>query len=179
VDFETEPFGHTAIGATGKTCFGACIAFKHITCFTGRPNVFTSKVTDSSVLLGGTTNARVTEKTDGGYVPRVPAPVVGETGGVAGPAPTITGTFDTDFGVLTLTARDGSYTVNNGHVTIEHIYGDFMDGTWSQSTSAQQCSDGTYRGRFHFKFTNDGFAGSYGYCDGPINAGRWNGTRRR
>jgi hypothetical protein len=105
-------------------------------------------------------------------------PVVGEPGGFAGPAPTMTGTFDTDFGVLVLTSRDGMYSVSNGRVTIEHIYGDFMDGSWTQSKSEQQCTDGTYRGHFHFRFTSKGFTGSYGYCDGPANAGRWNGTQR-
>jgi hypothetical protein len=105
-------------------------------------------------------------------------PVVGEPGGFAGPAPTMAATFDTDFGVLTLTAKDGTYSVNNGHVTVDHIYGDFMDGAWTQSTAAQQCSDGTYHGRFHFRFDARGFTGSYGYCDGQVNAGQWNGTRR-
>jgi hypothetical protein len=105
-------------------------------------------------------------------------PVVGEPGGFAGPAPTMTGVFDTDFGQLMLTSSDGMYSQKNGHVKITKIYGDFMDGTWTQSEASQQCSDGSYRGTFHFRFTKDGFTGTYGYCDGPANAGPWNGTRR-
>jgi hypothetical protein len=105
-------------------------------------------------------------------------PVVGEPGGFAGPAPTMTGVFDTDFGQLMLTSSDGMYSQKNGHVKITKIYGDFMDGTWSQSVSSQQCDDGSYRGTFHFRFTADGFTGTYGYCDGPTNAGPWNGKRR-
>lgn len=105
-------------------------------------------------------------------------PVIGEPGGFAGPAPTMTGVFDSDFGTLTLGKTDGTYTVKNGRVTILKIAGDFMDGTWAQSSAARQCADGTYRGTFHFHFTKDSFTGSYGYCDGPTNAGQWNGTRR-
>jgi hypothetical protein len=144
------------------------------------------------------TLATVTERPTGGYaaVTKAPnraryvhptekltttpvhGPVIGEPGGFAGPAPPMTGVFDTDFGVLTLTRSDGSYTTSDGRVTITKIYGDFMDGTWTQSTSSQQCVDGSNRGTFHFQFTKDGFTGTYGYCDGPTNAGPWNGKRR-
>jgi len=105
-------------------------------------------------------------------------PAVSEPGGFAGPAPTMTGTFDSDFGALVLTKTDGTYSYKNGRVTITKIYGDFMDGTWSQSESGQRCPDGAYRGTFHFQFTKTGFTGHYGYCDGQANAGPWNGTRR-
>jgi len=116
---------------------------------------------------------------DGLHVPKPGgAMTVGEPGGFAGPAPAMTGTFDTDFGVLTLNARDGTYAYKNGRVEIAHIYGDFMDGTWSQSESSQRCTDGTFRGKFHFRFTATGFTGSFGLCDGPIGAGQWNGKRR-
>jgi hypothetical protein len=105
-------------------------------------------------------------------------PVVGEPGGFAGPAPTMTGTFGTDFGELILGTKEGNYGASNGSVSVERIYGNFMDGTWRQSQAAQLCADGTYRGHFHFQFNAKGFAGSYGYCDGPVNAGHWNGTRQ-
>lgn len=107
-----------------------------------------------------------------------PGPIIGEPGGIAGLAPPIEGTYDSDFGVLMLTKTDGTYSFKDGRVTLSKIYGDFVDGTWSQSESGQQCSDGSYRGTFHFSFTQDGFTGSYGYCDGPTNAGPWNGKRR-
>jgi len=105
-------------------------------------------------------------------------PIVSEPGGFAGPAPAMTGTFDTDFGVLTLGAREGTYSYKNGRVQIAHIYGDFMDGTWTQSESSQRCADGAYRGKFHFRFNATGFTGSFGVCDGPMGAGQWNGKRR-
>ena len=105
-------------------------------------------------------------------------PRIGEPGGFAGPAPTIAGTYDTDFGVLVLTKIDGTYSYKNGRVTITKIYGDFMDGTWSQSVSSQQCADGTYHGTFQLRFTKDGFTGSFGYCERLPNAGVWNGKRR-
>jgi hypothetical protein len=107
-----------------------------------------------------------------------PPPVISEPGGVAGPAPAMTGAFDTDFGMLTLSRTDGSYSYKDGRVVISKIVGDFMDGTWTQSSSGQECSDGAYRGTFHFRFSRDGFTGSYGYCDGPTSAGPWNGRRR-
>ena len=105
-------------------------------------------------------------------------PPAGEPGGVAGPAPTMTGTFDTDLGVLVLTAAGGTYSTLDGRVTVTNVAGDFMDGTWTTSWSAQRCADGQYRGRFHFRFTQAGFIGTYGLCDGPITAGQWNGKRR-
>lgn len=110
--------------------------------------------------------------------PQQTGPAIGEPGGFAGPAPEMAGAFDSSFGALVLTKTDGTYTYKDGRVTITKIYGDFMDGTWSQSQSGQMCADGTYRGTFHFHFTKDGFTGSYRYCDGTVNAGPWNGTRR-
>jgi hypothetical protein len=107
-----------------------------------------------------------------------PGPIVSEPGGFVGPAPPMTGTFASDFGTLTLTKVDGTYTYKDGRVTITKIYGDFMDGTWSQTQSSQQCSDGTYHGTFRFRFTKSGFTGTYGYCEDPPGAGPWNGTRQ-
>jgi hypothetical protein len=103
---------------------------------------------------------------------------VGEPGGIAAMAPAMTGIFNTDFGELILGANGGTYSVNGGGVHIERIYGDFMDGTWTQATAAQKCSDGTYHGHFRFRFNPRGFTGSYGYCEGAVGAGQWNGTRR-
>lgn len=39
MDFKPEPFFHTGVGTTGKTCYGPdCVAFKEITCRIGRPS---------------------------------------------------------------------------------------------------------------------------------------------
>jgi hypothetical protein len=102
-------------------------------------------------------------------------PVTAEVTQQIGPT---TGTFDTDFGVLVLGTSDGKYSYNNGYVVVTQILGAEMDGTWWQTHSSHQCEDGNYHGHFHFAFTQAGFSGSYGYCDGPANAGPWNGTRR-
>ncbi len=96
----------------------------------------------------------------------------------AQPAAAMTGTFDTDLGVLLLTATGGTYTTLNGHVTVTAVAGDVMDGTWTTSWSTERCADGAYRGRFRFTFTPGGFTGAYGFCDGPLTAGAWNGKRR-
>lgn len=105
-------------------------------------------------------------------------PIMGEPGGFAGPAPAMTGVFDTDFGVLQITKSGGTYGYKNGQLTIAKIFGDFMEGTWTQSGSNQRCSDGAYRGTFRFRFTKEGFTGAFGYCDAPPGSGTWNGKRR-
>lgn len=90
----------------------------------------------------------------------------------------MTGTFDSDFGVLTLSANAGSYAYHDGRVSITALSGAAMDGTWEESSGSHRCADGRYRGRFHFDFSGNGFTGRFGYCDDQPGAGRWNGTRR-
>jgi len=89
-----------------------------------------------------------------------------------------TGTFDTSFGVLTLTNQGGNYSTSGGRVTVTRLDGNIMEGVWEQSSASRRCANGRYYGKFTFTFAADGFAGAYGYCDEPINAGPWNGKRR-
>lgn len=89
----------------------------------------------------------------------------------------ITGTFDSDFGALTLTPEGGSYTHHDGRISVSSHLGPNMEGSWQESTGTHQCADGLYRGRFRFVFTETGFTGHFGYCDGPTDAGNWNGIR--
>ncbi len=98
----------------------------------------------------------------------------------APPQPTaaMTGTFDTNLGVLVLAGNAGTYSILDGRVTVTGVTGDAMDGTWNTSWSAQRCGDGLFRGRFRFTFNAAGFTGAYGFCDGPLTAGAWNGQRR-
>ncbi len=88
------------------------------------------------------------------------------------------GTFDTDFGVLTLTPQGGTYSVNDGHVIVANVSGDVMAGTWTQSRAGHAVRRRHLSRRLHVRFNAQGFVGSYGYCDDPPTAGRWNGTRR-
>ncbi len=241
-EFETEPFGHTAVGTTGQTCFGQfCQAFKKISCLFGFDPVMVDMkhvpvdvleaqragqspvqktvpavrkgwrkktstpapaVKDDAVLLPGARSA-VTDTFDPksrytgvrmerGNVqttaPNVEDDAVLPPGAVvnapsAQPAPpqprsAMTGTFDTDLGVLVLAGNEGTYSTLNGRVTVTGIAGDVMDGTWTTSWSTQRCADGAYRGHFRFTFDPAGFTGAYGFCDGPPTAGVWNGTRR-
>lgn len=90
----------------------------------------------------------------------------------------MTGVFDTDFGVTTLSPGGGSYTNNNGSLATTSINGATMEGTWTQTNSGGQCEDMTHRGRFRVTFTADGFSGLWSYCDKEPNYG-WTGTRRR
>jgi hypothetical protein len=89
----------------------------------------------------------------------------------------MTGDFDSDFGRLSLTPQAGTYAYHDGRVSVSSRQGPNMDGTWQESSGAHKCLDGLYRGRFHFEFTDSGFTGQFGYCDDPVNAGKWNGKR--
>ena len=97
---------------------------------------------------------------------------------VARAASATTRVFDTNFGVFTLTDHDGTYADSDGRVANLKVDGDSMDGTWTQTLSSHRCPDGSYRGSFHLQFTQDGFTGTWGWCDGPLTAGVWNGKRR-
>jgi hypothetical protein len=90
----------------------------------------------------------------------------------------MTGTFDSNFGLLTLSTGGGSYDYYGGQLRVSGISGNVMEGTWTQTRSGRQCPDGLYRGRFRFTFTSSGFSGSFGYCEDEPGAGVWNGTRR-
>jgi hypothetical protein len=89
----------------------------------------------------------------------------------------MTGTFDTSFGQLTVTPKGGTYTVGNGQLRAVTTQCVQMTGIWVQSTSAHQCPNGQYYGKFKFDFTHDSFTGTFGYCDGPLTGGAWNGKR--
>jgi hypothetical protein len=92
----------------------------------------------------------------------------------------MTGTFDNDRNVFTLNRGSGSYLYANGTMTAERIDGTVVEGTWTQSSSGQQCKDGGYHGRFRITFTEDGFSGLFGYCDEPPGApGGFQGRRRK
>lgn len=92
--------------------------------------------------------------------------------------PLMAGTFDTSFGLLQLGPNDGTYSHENGRVTVENTHDNIVEGTWEQNSAGTQCPDGRYRGKFVFAFTSNSFTGFYGYCDDPPTAGAWNGTRR-
>jgi hypothetical protein len=91
----------------------------------------------------------------------------------------MTGTFDTDSGVMQLTPGGGNYTQYDGALTVTTISGATMEGTWRQTNSGGQCPDGSYRGRFAFTFNEAGFSGLWSYCDAEPSKGGWSGTRRR
>ncbi len=90
----------------------------------------------------------------------------------------MTGTFDTSFGLMVLTASGGTYDFKNGRLWISKIDGDVMEGVWEQDQADRQCPDGRYRGRFRFVFSGTGFTGKFGYCDAEPETPGWNGTRR-
>jgi hypothetical protein len=123
-----------------------------------------------------TSGTAIREPAGGGFADAAcPKPIIGDPGIV--PPPPMYGTYETDFGTLTLGGNGGSYSYKSGHVCIAKIVANFMEGTWTQSESGQRCADGTYHGRFRFNFNKDGFTGTYGYCEGAPNAGPWNGRR--
>lgn len=93
------------------------------------------------------------------------------------PPPLMTGTFDTTFGQMTLTPTGGTFTASNGQLRAVTTQCRTMTGIWVQDKSAHQCPNGKFYGKFQFVFTSKQFTGVYGYCDGPITAGTWNGNR--
>ncbi len=88
-----------------------------------------------------------------------------------------TGAFNSTFGAMTLDANGGRYAYSNGRIRIANATANTLAGVWEQDQSSQRCSDGRYWGRFQMQFTQAGFTGSYGYCEGPTTAGPWNGSR--
>jgi hypothetical protein len=96
----------------------------------------------------------------------------------AAPTSSTTGIFDTSFGVLEIRADAGTYTVSDGHVSVQSTHDNIIEGVWEQSSAAKQCPDGRYWGKFVFAFSAKGFTGFYGFCDDAPTAGEWNGTRR-
>lgn len=87
------------------------------------------------------------------------------------------GTFDTPVGTMKFN-RYNPATYSLGRIYVSRIDGAVMEGVWIQQSSGQQCSDGSYAGRFRFQFTLEGFTGLYGYCDAEPSITGWNGTRR-
>jgi hypothetical protein len=95
-------------------------------------------------------------------------------------AVTATGSWKTEWGVMTLVDGQGSYAFNDGRI-YGTLQGDHLLGYWTQSTSGQRCSSalyGTYYwGKIDFAFDQAGnFKGQWSYCEGNW-AGGWSGTR--
>jgi hypothetical protein len=108
----------------------------------------------------------------------------GPTGGGAGTAGNLAGTWDTTFGLATLqqdgAAVRGNYSTD-GRVE-GTLQGNVLDGYWSQAWSQQPCDSeklGTrFWGRLRWTFTdNNSFKGDYGFCEKEPTSS-WNGTRR-
>jgi hypothetical protein len=78
---------------------------------------------------------------------------------------------------MTLDENGGRYAYSNGRIRVTSASGATVSGTWEQDQSSQRCGDGRYWGRFQMQFTPSGFTGAYGYCDGPLTGGPWNGAR--
>ena len=104
------------------------------------------------------------------------------------PALDVTGTWDTDVGPLTLTARGGTVTgsyvlapplVGGGEIEAE-FDGEVLIGTWTADITPEMCgeqrSDTVYWGTFEWNFDGDGFTGTRGFCDGPRDE-PWSGAR--
>ncbi|MEM9608134.1 MAG: hypothetical protein AAGA99_11985 [Actinomycetota bacterium] len=100
----------------------------------------------------------------------------------------VSGTWETDIGELTLTARGGTVTgtyllapprAGGGEIEAE-FDGETLVGTWTEAVTSQICDEarlGTpYWGTFEFSFDGDEFTGSRGLCDGDRDES-WNGAR--
>jgi L-amino acid dehydrogenase len=97
---------------------------------------------------------------------------------------TWTGTWDTDFGEMTLTesggAVSGTYVPEEGRI-VGTIEGETLRGTWSEQPTYQPSLDaGTFA--FTMDSTCQSFSGSWRYGCAPdvtdCRGGGWNGTRR-
>lgn len=95
----------------------------------------------------------------------------------------IGGSYKTSEGNMTLRQNDdrvtGKYTNDNGEIT-GTLYDATLDGFWIEDHSDRRCSSAKngryYWGRISFEFNNNGFSGTWGYCnDSPSRA--WTGTR--
>ena len=83
---------------------------------------------------------------------------------------------------MTIGDGGGTYATDNGRLTFD-IDGRTLTGFWIEDGSARTC-DSARDGSEHWGpivFTFDegytSFAGSWGYCDGDADQGRWSGTR--
>lgn len=89
----------------------------------------------------------------------------------------MTGTFDSDFGVMSFGPGGGSYDYQGGRLAVSSINGNVVQGRWQQTRSGHPCPDGGYWGNFRFQFSERGFSGSYDYC-GTAAGGSWSGRKR-
>jgi hypothetical protein len=107
----------------------------------------------------------------------------GGGGGGAGGGPSyaswMTGTFDSTNGLMQLGPGGGSYANYGGQLSVTRVQGNIMEGTWTQTASGGQCPDGRHRGRFRFDFTENGFTGTWSYCDQEPTRSGFSGTRRK
>lgn len=157
VDFKTRPNAwKTVLPKTDSICSGpTCTGFAEVTCADHQPKPIDRPGTEVHQTPGSR-----------------PSPV-----GTSPDANMMTGTFQTDFGELQLTPAGGTYSYANGRVTATSVHDAIMEGTWEQSKASQACPDGRFWGHFVFSFTPAGFTGFFGYCDGQLTAGPWNGKR--
>lgn len=103
----------------------------------------------------------------------------GQGGGGNQYAAWMTGTFDSSGGLMTLSPGGGRYADRGGQLQVTRIQGNVMEGIWTQTESGGQCADGRYYGKFRFEFREDGFTGTYGYCDKEPTQGGFSGKRRK
>src|SRR3954467_905505 len=91
----------------------------------------------------------------------------------AGAANTFAGTWDSDFGPLTLDAAgSGSYVGSNGGTVSGHVTGNVDEGTWYQPGTPPR--QGTFK--FTLGFDGRSFAGDWHYDTGGCgSACGWNG----
>lgn len=157
VDVKAKPNAwRTIIPSTHAICSGAvCTGLGEVTC---------SKEEPKPIDPAGSVIRQVPDHR--------PSPV-----GTSPNGDMMTGTFQTDFGELHLTPTGGDYSYANGRVTVTSVHDAIMEGTWEQDKASQACSDGRFWGHFVLSFTPSAFTGFFGYCDGPLTAGPWNGKR--
>lgn len=95
----------------------------------------------------------------------------------------ITGSYSTSEGNMTLRQNgdrvSGRYTQDNGEIT--GVLNDMiLDGFWIEDHSDRRCSNSKngryYWGRISYEFTENGFSGTWGYCNEEPSR-KWTGKR--
>lgn len=90
----------------------------------------------------------------------------------------MTGRFSSNFGAMMLSPGGGTYDYEGGTISVTRINGAVMESIWRQTTPGNCGGGKEHFGRFAFTFTANGFSGTWGHCDGPLNQGSWSGTRQ-
>lgn len=99
------------------------------------------------------------------------------------PSFSISGKWNTDFGLAELTESDGNvtgtYPFENGKI-IGTRTGNRLTAQWTQNTSTRKCDNAVngsyYHGQIIFDFTANEFTGKWGRCD-ETPADNWSGKR--